>query len=97
MKPSDAITPATITFVVTIIGSWIWATTYFMVRADADETHAAFSTDIRTQYLELKIDQYNTELVFIEQDGISDVERRRFDLLKFGVERMSQQLYEGNQ
>ena len=64
MKTPAAITPATITFAVTIIGSW------------------------------LKIDQFNTELIFIEQAGISNEEVRRYDLLKFGVERMSQQLLE---
>ena len=89
-----ALTFGTISLAVSIIGGWIWATTFFMTRADADEAHLSFARSIRIQYLELKIDQHNTELAFIEQAGIATVEQRQYDLLKFSVERMTQQLLE---
>jgi len=100
MQKPAAITPATVTFAVTDIGSWLWATTYFMVRSDADTAHELISSALsqavlelkksdRTSYLELKIDQSNTEMAFIEQAGIADVELRQYELLKFSVERMT--------
>jgi hypothetical protein len=45
-------------------------------------------------YLELKIDSMNTSMAFLERDGISASEQREYDLMKVGVERMSQQLLE---
>ena len=100
-----ALTAGTISLAVTIIGGWLWATTYFMVRADADDFHESISVALeeavkelkksdRTSYLELKIDQSNTEMAFIEQAGIADVELRQYELLKFSVERMTHALLE---
>ena len=94
MQKPDVVTMSTISLAVTVVGGWIWATSYFMVRADADGVHSDMVKTIRTQYLELKIDQANTELVFIEQAGVAVTEERQYDLLKFSVERMTQQLLE---
>jgi len=87
-----AITAGTISLIVTIIGFWAWVDSYFITRAEAEVAHHGFKTEIRETYLELKIDGANSELAFIERDGVKDEERRRYDLLKFGVERMSQTL-----
>jgi hypothetical protein len=94
MEKPDAITVSTITLAISVVGGWIWATTFFMVRADADDMHEKFKKDIRKAYLELKIDQHTTEMVFIEQAGIANEELRDYDLLKFSVERMTGQLME---
>jgi hypothetical protein len=88
----DVVTMSTISLAVTVVGGWIWATTYFMVRNDADIVHDGLVRDIRAQYLELKIDSAQTELVFIEADGVQAGELRNYELLKFSVQRMTEQL-----
>ena len=88
----NALTVGTISLVATILGGWLWVDSYFITRAEADTAHTGFKTEIRETYLELKIDGANSEMAFIERDGVKDEERRRYDLLKFGVERMSQSL-----
>jgi len=90
--PDKALTAGTISLVATIIVGWLWVDSYFMSRAEANTAHAGFKADIRETYLELKIDGANSELAFIERGGVAEEERRRYDLLKFGVERMSQSL-----
>jgi hypothetical protein len=90
MNPT--ITTTTISLAITIIGGWMWVTTFFMTRADADSIHAAGRNDLRETYLELKIDQANTEMAFIEQGGVQTEETRGYELLKFSVQRMTQQL-----
>ena len=97
MDKPQPITFATVSLVITIVGGWLWATTYFMTRADADVAHTAAEDSIRTTYLELKIDQHNTELAFIEQGGVADTEKRQYDLLNFSVQRMTQQLMDISQ
>ena len=89
---NPAITTGTISLAVTIVGGWMWVTTFFMTRADADVIHAASKHDLRETYLELKIDQANTEMAFIEQGGVETAETRGYELLKFSVQRMTQQL-----
>jgi hypothetical protein len=79
---------------ITVIGGWMWVTAYFVTQADADSAHGMFKHDLRETYLELKIDQANTEMAFIEQAGIAVAEERAHSLLKFSVERMTQQLLE---
>jgi hypothetical protein len=88
------LTTGTISLAITIIGGWLWVTSYFVTQADADAIHADAKHDLRETYLELKIDQANGTMAFIEQAGISDDERREYDLQKFSVERMTQQLME---
>lgn len=94
MHKPDVITMSTITLAVTVIGGWIFAGEFFMTRADADLAHLGFKYDIRETYLELKIDSANTEMSFIEQGGVLTEEKRKYDLLKFSVERMTQSLME---
>jgi hypothetical protein len=105
MAAAQPVTYATITLVVSIVGGWIWANNHFMVRSDADVfhvefaeaadvLHAEFAATVRKTYLELKIDQHNGTMAFIEDSGIDESERREYDLLKFGVERMTDQLLE---
>ncbi len=72
----------------------MWVSAYFMTRTDADAAHLGFKHDIRETYLELKIDSANGELAFIERGGIEPDETRKYDLLKFSVERMTQTLME---
>jgi hypothetical protein len=91
---SQVITVGAISTAITIVGGWMWVTTFFMTRTDADAIHGSFKHDLRETYLELKIDQANTEMVFIEQAGIANEELRAYDLLKFSVTRMTQQLME---
>jgi hypothetical protein len=93
MKP-DVLTMSTVSLAVSVVLGWLWIETHFVTQAAADATHDGFTKDIRTQYLELKIDQFNTELAFIEQAGVANEETRRYELLKFGVQRMTQQLLE---
>ena len=88
------LTTGTLSLAVTIIGGWMWVTSFFVTQDSADLAHAAFTQDIRTTYLELKIDNANGELAFIEQGGIRDEDKREYDLLKFSVERMTQSLME---
>jgi hypothetical protein len=66
-----------------VLAGWFWV-----------DSHFATTEDVRAIYLEIKVDQANTELLFIERDGILDDERRRYDLLKKMVEDMSSKLME---
>jgi hypothetical protein len=91
---AQVITVGAISTAITIVGGWMWVTTFFMTRADGDFAHNAVKHDLRETYLELKIDQANTEMAFIEQAGIAVKEERAHSLLKFSVERMTQQLLE---
>jgi hypothetical protein len=91
---NPAITTGTISLAITIVGGWMWVTTFFMTRSDADIVHAASKHDLRETYLELKIDQANTTMAFIEQDGVATEETREYELFKFSVQRMTQQLME---
>ncbi len=94
MQKPDVITMSTITLAVSVIGGWIFAGEFFMTRDDADIAHSGFKHDIRETYLELKIDSANGELAFIEKDGVIPDEQRKYDLLKFSVERMTLTLME---
>lgn len=94
----QVLTASTISLAVSVVGGWLWATSYFMVRADADKEHARFSREIKLSYLELKIDQATSELVFLERNAELDTgQQRRHDLLKFSIERMTAQLMELHQ
>lgn len=90
----QVLTASTISLAVSVIGGWLWATSYFMVRSDADAQHEQFSKDIKHTYLELKIDAANTELTFLERDGVKPEEQRQYDLQKMLVERMTAQMME---
>ena len=90
----QALTVSTLSLAVSVIGGWIWATSYFMTRADAEAAHLEVKNQIRRAYLELKIDAGNTELAFLERGGVTPDERRQYDLQKMLVERMSSQLME---
>ncbi len=92
MAKPDVLTMSTISLAVMVVSGFLWAQAYFMTRVDADNAHADFKHDIRSTYLELKIDSANGELSFIEKDGILAEEQRKYDLLKFSVERMTQLL-----
>ena len=94
MKKPDVITMSTISLAVAVISGWLFATQYFMTRSDADTAHLGFKHDIRETYLELKIDSANGELAFIERGGIEENEQRKYELLKFSVERMTLSLME---
>jgi hypothetical protein len=94
VRINPTITTGTISLAITIVGGWLWVTSYFVTQADADAVHATTKHDLRETYLELKSDQANTEMAFIEQNGVNDTEKRRYELLKFSVERMTQQLME---
>lgn len=89
---AKAVTFSTVSFAVTIVGAWIWITNFVMLQSDADAAHAGLVQDIRTTYLELKIDAANGDMAFIEQNGIDQTEQREYDLLKFSVERMTASL-----
>jgi hypothetical protein len=100
-----ALTVGTVTLAASIVLSWLWFENHFMVQVDADaihiETKAALDAavlelkkSVRISYLELKIDQSNTEMAFIEQGGVDVAETRQYELLKFSVQRMTQQLME---
>jgi hypothetical protein len=89
---NPALTTGTISLAVTIIGGWMWVTTFFMTRTDADIIHESTKHDLRETYLELKIDSANTEMAFIERSGVQTEDERKYDLLKFSVQRMTQQL-----
>jgi len=92
MAKPDVLTMSTISLAVMVVSGFLWAQAYFMTRADADAAHASFKYDMRSVYLELKIDSANTEMSFIEQSGVGTDEKRKYDLLKFSVERMTQAL-----
>ncbi len=92
MAKPDVLTMSTISLAVMVVSGFLWAQAYFMTRSDADVAHASFKYDMRSVYLELKIDGANGELSFIEKDGIIPEEQRKYDLLKFSVERMTQLL-----
>jgi hypothetical protein len=91
---SQVITVGAISTAITIVGGWMWVTSFFMTQADADAVHGTFKHDLRETYLELKIDQANTEMAFIERAGIANEELRAYELLKFSVTRMTDQLME---
>jgi len=90
----QVLTASTISLAVSVIGGWLWATSYFMVRSDADAFHVDIRKDVRRAYLELKIDAANTELTFLEREGVAPEEQREYDLQKLLVERMAAQLME---
>ena len=100
-----ALTVGTVTLAASIVLSWLWFENHFMVHADADAIHTEIKSALanavielkksdRIAYLELKIDQSNTEMAFIEQAGVDVEETRQYELLKFSVQRMTQQLME---
>ncbi len=92
MAKTDVLTMSTISLVVMVVSGFLWAQTYFMTRTDADTAHTSFKYDIRSVYLEVKIDIANGDMEFIEKGGILPEEQRKYDLLKFSVERMTQAL-----
>jgi len=91
----QVLTASTISLAVSVIGGWLWATSYFMTRADGDAVHDELVVDIKRSYLELKIDQATTEIVFLERNENMDAgQERQYELLKFSIERMTEQLME---
>ena len=91
---ATAITAGTVTAAVPIVGAWLWIEAHFIPRAEADKLHAALGAQIQEIYIDSKIDAANTEMDFIEQGGVDLEERRKYDLLKFSVERLTGQLLE---
>jgi hypothetical protein len=67
---------------------------HFVTRAEFEYAHNGIKATVSEAYLERKIDSMNTSMAFLERDGISASEQREYDLMKVGVERMSQQLLE---
>jgi hypothetical protein len=92
MNPT--ITTGTVSLVITIVGGWLWVSTYFITRVEANDAHEAAQHSISETLLEMRIDQANTEMLFMEQEGLenlNDDDQRDYDLLKFKVQRMTQQ------
>ncbi len=103
MAKPDVLTMSTISLAVMVVSGFLWAQTYFMTRVDADAVHDTYNKALtnavielkksdKVSYLELKIDQYNGNMAFIERGGVQSEEQRQYDLMKFSVERMTQTL-----
>ena len=78
--------------VAVIIAGWLWATTYFYTRADADFAHQSMETMIERGQLNFEIGKVNTEMAFIEAGGIDGVEQRDYNLLMFQLEHHTKRL-----
>jgi len=75
-----------------IIGGWLWATTYFYTRIDADFAHQSMANMIERGQLNFEIGKVNTEMAFIESDGIEESEQRDYSLLMFQLEHHTKRL-----
>lgn len=89
-----AVTTGTISLAVTIVGGWLWVSSYFVTQTDADTIHASLAREISKTYYEVKIASANAELAFIEKGGVEEGERRTYELRKFEVQFMTTKLNE---
>ena len=84
----------------------VWQAPYYFVTVEAATVqHKALESqqdDIKTAitqvYLELSIGTANTEMGYMEREGIiTDQQRRHYDLLQFSVQDMTKKLMESRQ
>ena len=72
--------------VAVIIGGWLWVEAVFMTRVDANEAHEHIGKSVERVTIKWEIAEVNSDLDFIEKDGISDAERRDHERLRFKLE-----------
>ena len=69
-----------------LIGGWLWVTTFFMTRVDANEAHEHIGKSVERVTILWEIAEVHSDLDFIEKDGISKEEKRDHERLKFKLE-----------
>ncbi len=69
-----------------LIGGWLWVTTFFMTRVDANEAHEHIGKSVERVTILWEIAEVNSDLDFIEKDGITNAEKRDHERLKFKLE-----------
>lgn len=77
---------------VAIIAGWMWVSTFFYTRTDAEAAHDSMERLIERGNLNFEIGKVNAEMDFIEQDGVDANELRDYKLLEFQLEHHTKRL-----
>jgi division protein CdvB (Snf7/Vps24/ESCRT-III family) len=92
---------ATLSTIASIILGWLWVESHFVTNKEAAAVHTELARAdenlkkvVTEATLELKIDDANTMLAFIERGGVEPDEQRQYDLLQHTVKAMTTKLME---
>jgi hypothetical protein len=81
-----AITHSTLALAITIVGGWLWVTTYFVTQERADAVHELINRRTTEIYLDMTVRNAQRELEILDAKGVlTPADIRRYELLEFEV------------